>query len=326
MSSLRFLKLCIRACCVRRALESEPELQLVAALPPPPPSGVDQLKRRLEVMLDSVLEACEAREAGRVESEARAFNRMDGNLVRRFHDLRLDVEETTETLGDRMEALLNDVGAKIAAMSPGGLSDEQVLRKLGCDVASLRWPVPRLVCLLPKYGEILSEDDRSYSSWSARLKTWCNEGKKEGKGKLSRKLRLFFLCAHDLSLAECGHAGQGYKVKELLEWVKKARPLAKVGLVIGSIAVKTFAGLSVPIDHLEAAFGDTLGGAVSDVFYEAQSAVIEGMTSAAYENLNSGGGVEQLREFIEAPKVSPKQLRFTVFRNPVICFRDVYSQ
>lgn len=96
------------------------------------------------------------------------------------------------------------------------------------------------------------------------------------KEKFSRKLRLFFRCAHDLSLAECGRGGQGYEVTELLEWVKKMEPLAKMGLVLGSIVLKTFTGLSVPTAHFEAAFADTLGEAVSGMFAEAGIAVVEG--------------------------------------------------
>lgn len=79
----------------------------------------------------------------------------------------------------------------------------------------LRWPIPRLVCVLlaPKSGEKpLEEIDRSFEEWSAVLQKWCLEGKKKSAGVATRKLRLFFLCPQDMSLAECGPAGQGYEV------------------------------------------------------------------------------------------------------------------
>lgn len=77
-----------------------------------------------------------------------------------------------------------------------------------------RWPIPRLVCVLPPMEgkKPLEESERKYEKWSARLRKWCLGGKQEGKGKATRELRVFFLCAQDMSLAECGSNGQGYEV------------------------------------------------------------------------------------------------------------------
>ncbi|CAN0308250.1 unnamed protein product, partial [Ectocarpus sp. 6 AP-2014] len=88
------------------------------------------------------------------------------------------------------------------------------------------------MCVLPapESGEKpLEERDRSFEEWSGVLRKWCLEGKKKGRGFAMRKLRLFFVFPQDMSLAECGPDEQGYEVKELLNWAKKARPLAKVG-------------------------------------------------------------------------------------------------
>lgn len=78
----------------------------------------------------------------------------------------------------------------------------------------LRWPIPRLVCVLPapeSGAKPLKERDRSFEQWSAVLQKWCLEGKKSGSGVTTRNLRVFFLCPQDLSLAECGPGGQGYE-------------------------------------------------------------------------------------------------------------------
>ncbi|CAM9177076.1 unnamed protein product [Sphacelaria rigidula] len=203
-------------------------------------------------------------------------------------------------------------------MSVGGLtnSEREVLTSVAFNVACLRWPVPRLSCLLPEYDHYLTEEDRRYTNWSARLETWCNERRKAGMGtccqklgqfcrseeKISWNLRLFFLCAHDLSLAECGPHGQGYVVKDLLQWVKRARPLAKVGLVLGSIVLKTCTGLSIPTDQFESAFGNTVGWGVSDIFAEAGSVVGEELTTAAY-HLNDDEKMERLRGLLDTKKV-----------------------
>lgn len=79
---------------------------------------------------------------------------------------------------------------------------------------TIRWPIPRLVCVLPapESGEApLQESDREFGQWSAVLEDWCRGGKRKGKGRATRKLHMFFLCPHDMSLAECGPDGQGYQ-------------------------------------------------------------------------------------------------------------------
>lgn len=78
-----------------------------------------------------------------------------------------------------------------------------------------RWPIPRLVCVLPapeKGREPLTEIDRSFEKWSALLDGWVRSGKKGGRRCATRELRVFFLCPQDMSLAECGRGGQGYEV------------------------------------------------------------------------------------------------------------------
>lgn len=80
---------------------------------------------------------------------------------------------------------------------------------------TIRWPIPRLVCVLPgpeSWEAPLQESDRKFVQWSAVLKNWCRGEKEKGKGWGTRKLRVFFLCSYDMSLAECGPGGQGYKV------------------------------------------------------------------------------------------------------------------
>lgn len=76
----------------------------------------------------------------------------------------------------------------------------------------LRWPIPRLVCVLPTPEKPLEESDRAFEVWSAKLREWYLGGKRQGSGFATRKLRVFFLCAQDMSLAECGPKGLGYEV------------------------------------------------------------------------------------------------------------------
>lgn len=78
----------------------------------------------------------------------------------------------------------------------------------------LRWPIPRLVAVLPlgRGRKPLTELERSFDEWSAKLQEWCLGGKKDGKRFATRELRIFFLCPYNMSLAECGPTGQGYEV------------------------------------------------------------------------------------------------------------------
>eukprot|EP00903_Cladosiphon_okamuranus_P007160 g6952.t1 len=163
-------------------------------------------------------------------------------------------------------------------------TERRVLTSVARDVASLRWPIPRLVCVLPVPESILQESDRAFDQWSAVLKDWCR-----GTGLVTRELRVFFLCSYDMSLAECGPGGQGYKVKELLKWAKKAKSFAEVGLALASIALKVCTGLAVPTADFEAALGTKAGGALSGFVKEALEFGIEKTTRVAGERLGGGG-------------------------------------
>ncbi|CAM9479266.1 unnamed protein product, partial [Sphacelaria rigidula] len=79
-------------------------------------------------------------------------------------------------------SLLNDLGSKIDGISVGGLttSEKTLLKSVAYNVASLRWPVPRLACLLPacllpEHDSGLTEDERRFPHWSDRLETWSNK-------------------------------------------------------------------------------------------------------------------------------------------------------
>ncbi|CAM9092024.1 unnamed protein product [Laminaria digitata] len=170
-------------------------------------------------------------------------------------------------------------------------------RSMREDMAFVRWPIPRLVCVLPASAsdKLLEERERSFEEWSARLRKWCRR-KREGEGKATRELRVFFLCAQDMSLAECGPKGQGYEAKELLDWAKKAVTFAKAGLVLATIAFNVCSGLALPLVNFEAALGTKAGGALSKLVEESLSSGVETMASIAGENLDSERPADLLRQ------------------------------
>ncbi|CAM9750789.1 unnamed protein product [Ectocarpus fasciculatus] len=171
-------------------------------------------------------------------------------------------------------------------------------RSMRQDVAFLRWPIPRLVCVLPapeSWAKPLEEKDRSFEEWSATLRNWCLGGKRKGKGAATRKLRLFFLCPYDRSLAECGPGGQGYEVMELLKWAKKAKPFAKVALALASIALRVCTGLAIPEADFEATLGTKAGGALSTFVEDSLNSGLESVASIAGERLDGDKAEEGLQ-------------------------------
>ncbi|CAM9844855.1 unnamed protein product [Ectocarpus sp. 8 AP-2014] len=182
-------------------------------------------------------------------------------------------------------------------------------RSMRQDVAFIRWPIPRLVCVLPppeSGAKPLEEEDRSFEEWSATLRNWCLGGKRKGKGGATRQLRLFFLCPYDRSLAECGPGGQGYEVTELLKWAKKAKPFAKVGLALASIAFKVCTGLAIPEADFEATLGTKAGGALSTFVEDSLNSGGESVASIAGERLD-GGRAEELLQGAGAHRYGAQQ-------------------
>ncbi|CAM9581938.1 unnamed protein product [Sphacelaria rigidula] len=283
------------------------------------------MMKNLEKVLDMMMPASQPPVTSLAESESALLNRIDANLVRRLHELRLDMErdahqrlqtqfnelrlnverDAHQRLQTKLDALSSSIGAKIDGSKTDGLGDSAtaMLRNVALNVACLRWPAPRLACLLPAHQGVLSENDRSYQSWNARLQGWFQSGKVVRKGMFRRDLRLFLLCAYDMSLVYCGPGGQGYKVKELLDWVKKAKPVAKVGLVLGSIALKVCTGLAVP-PEIDSAFGEAFGGVVSKIVQEGVCTVAEEEKSTV-ESFSDGDDTEQQRELEHARKINP---------------------
>lgn len=58
-------------------------------------------------------------------------------------------------------------------------------------------------------------------------------GRSTAKKSKPKRFRVRFLCAHDMSAADCGPDGQGYVVeseKEWQQWLRKGLPLIQVSL------------------------------------------------------------------------------------------------
>lgn len=250
------------------------------------------------------------------ESDRTLLDHIGVDLAQRLHELRLDVQrDARRRLEMGVGALLSSLAAEIDRLARDELSNpgRGMLRNVAFDIACLRWPIPRFSCLLPAHEGVLPEADRSYSSWSARLWSWCHSRTKVSGRMVGTKLRLFFLCAHDLSLAKCGPGGQGYEVKTLLQCVNKETAVSKMRLALGSIALKICTALTIPIHEVDFAFGDTLGGVISEIVKEEACTVATAMESNKVENLKCDDNAEQLRQADAAPKARIR--RFNAFHN-----------
>lgn len=169
-------------------------------------------------------------------------------------------------------------------------TDQSMLgRRLGGELARLTVRIPSHAILLPPRDDEnleLTDAERQASSWIQRLKDWHTQGKRGGKGLASKEYRLFFLCGHDNSLAECGFGGKGYEISCPRTWTKKVLPLAKALLVVVNVALKTFVGLSIPADGVASVGGKALGEILSSVVEVGAETSLGAATSMAGERLD----------------------------------------
>jgi len=93
------------------------------------------------------------------------------------------------------------------------------------------YDIPTLVILLPE----IASDVTSFLKNPSKVFT--------------NQYRLFFVCSHTLCIAPCGPKGRGYKLTVPREWVKKAAPVLKVGLVAVKLALVA-SGIPFPISDL----------------------------------------------------------------------------
>lgn len=59
--------------------------------------------------------------------------------------------------------------------------------------------------------------------------------------------RMLFVCSHTLQIVPCGPNGKGYKIEVPKEWVRRAAPVIKVGLIILRLALVSMTGVAIPI-------------------------------------------------------------------------------
>lgn len=164
-------------------------------------------------------------------------------------------------------------------------------RSLARELAGLTVRIPSHAVLLPPREDEspeLTDAEREESSWIQRLKDWRAHGKRGGKGVVSKEFRLFFLCGHDRSLAECGLNGKGYRIKCPREWVKSGLPLAKALLIVANVALKTFAGLSIPADGIASLGGKAWGEILLSTVEGAAEASADAACSTLGERLDEG--------------------------------------
>lgn len=110
------------------------------------------------------------------------------------------------------------------------------------------------------------------------------------------------------------------QVTELLNWAKKAKPLAKVGAALASIALKFCTGLTIPTANFEATLGTKAGGALSKFVEETLTSGVEAVASVAGEKLDGGMPAERLHHAGAHRPGNDKVKYFFVL--PVCCVGD----
>lgn len=134
----------------------------------------------------------------------------------------LYLQKGQETLDGSLKASITGLGQEL---SPSLKGIAAVVNKCLVSLSGEETPCPRL---------IMVTEDPSPGSPRSRFAHFRGDilrkllGK---KGETKRKCyRVRFLCAHDLSAANCGDDGQGYKVeiKDWQKWLQRFLPLIQV--------------------------------------------------------------------------------------------------
>ena len=89
---------------------------------------------------------------------------------------------------------------------------------------------------------------------------------------ITNEYRMFFICSHTLRIVPCGPKGKGYKFSETKDWVKRAAPVLKVGLMLLKLGLAA-SGLPLPIPGLE----DVLDVAYSSSLLDTAINIVDGI-------------------------------------------------
>lgn len=197
---------------------------------------------------------------------------------------------------DQSVELRRCAGELLQGMTSLGASHSAGQRWLAREVAGLTVRIPRHAVLLPPREDEsadLTDAEREESFWTQRLRDWRARGKRGGKGVLSKEYRLFFLCGHDGSLAECGFEGKGYRIKCLRTWVKTSLPFAKALLIVVNATLKAFAGLSIPADGIASAAGKGWDEVLSSAVEGATEESMDAACSVVGDRLDEGSAAAE---------------------------------
>ncbi|CAN0286004.1 unnamed protein product [Ectocarpus sp. 12 AP-2014] len=257
----------------------------------------DQAARQLEEISSKIISAV-GRPLADEDLKAWAANLRNLRLHAR-EDVQRIVDESSKNIVEAVAtAAANQsverkrfAGDLLQAVTNLGTRQSAGHRSLARELAGLTVRIPSHAVLLPPREDEspeLTDAEREESSWIQRLKDWRAHGKRGGKGVVSKEFRLFFLCGHDRSLAECGLNGKGYRIKCPRKWVKSALPLAKALLIVANVALKTFAGLSIPADGIASVGGKAWGEILSSTVEGAAEASADAACSTLGERLDEG--------------------------------------
>lgn len=255
----------------------------------------------------------EAERNGKLEEILRSIRTIGSTIANEtawaanLHNLRLNIrQDVTHIVDESHDTILETVatvgadqsvesrrlaGEVLQAVTDLGRCQSTSRRRLARELAGLTIRIPSHAVLLPPRkdeSQPLTETEREASSWTERLKVWHAEGKRGGKGWATKEYRLFFLCGHDGSLAVCGFEGKGYRIKCPRTWLKAALPFVKALLVVANASLKTFAGLSIPVDSIVSVGGKALGEVLSSMVEVAVEHTIDAASSTLEEKLDEG--------------------------------------
>jgi hypothetical protein len=124
---------------------------------------------------------------------------------------------------------------------------------------------------------------------------------------------LYFLCSHSYRIAPCGPQGKGFSIRCTKEWVRRAAPVMKVGLVALKLAL-AMGGIPLPISGICDALSD-LGMHSKIVDIALQTVAIDAVEEAVWNAPSQHQIQESLAEVHAALAQADKRAAYQAIKS-----------
>jgi hypothetical protein len=190
-------------------------------------------------------------------------------VASRLDELSELVKQSSAQNQEQIMTCMKDSLSSILGSLNGLKAEMESLKELGRNVSELVEGHEELKGLmhtlitgehrLPTLAVILPVVSNSWKKKTFPMKCVCNQ------------YRLYFLCDHTRQIAPSGPEGKGYLINVTKEWVEKAKPVLRVGLVLLRVALLA-SGMPLPVPDLCSVLDDA---AITGKYLDAALELVE---------------------------------------------------